>query len=64
MISAQEVEKFRAMYKKRFDVEITPEQAYELGTKLIRLFELVIMPSIESEFQKIQQRQNQKAGSN
>ena len=47
------------MYKKRFGKEITREEAYEKGVKLMRLVEIVYQPMTEAEYQKLQERRKQ-----
>ena len=47
------------MYKKRFGKEITREEAYEKGVKLMRLVEIVYQPMTESEYKQLQERRKE-----
>ena len=47
------------MYKKRFGKEITREEAYEKGVKLMRLVEIIYQPMTEAEYQKLLERRKQ-----
>ncbi|MEK9170774.1 MAG: hypothetical protein AAB789_00455 [Patescibacteria group bacterium] len=47
------------MYKKRFGKEITREEAYEKGVKLMRLVEIVYQPMTETEYKQLQERRKQ-----
>ena len=47
------------MYKKRFGKEITREEAYEKGVKLMRLVEIVYQPMTEAEYKQLQERRKE-----
>lgn len=57
MMSDDQIIKFQTLYKNRFGKEISREEAYEKGAKLIRLIELIYKPMTENEYQKVQERQ-------
>ena len=59
MLTDQDIEKFRGIYKTRFGKEITAEEADEKGSKLIRMVELIYQPMTEKEFQIVQERRKQ-----
>ncbi len=59
MLSNQQVEKFRMLYKNRFGKEISYEEAYEKGAKLIRLFEIIYQPMTEPEYNDLQRRREE-----
>ena len=44
MLSDKQVIKFQALYKNCFSREISREEAYEKGVKLIRLVKLIYKP--------------------
>lgn len=44
MLKKQQIEEFRKLYKSRFGVEISKEEAYERGTKLITLIKAIYKP--------------------
>jgi len=58
-LTDERIAKFQMLYKKRFGREISREEAYEKGAKLIRLVELVYKPMTESEYQQVQQRRRE-----
>ena len=47
------------MYKKRFGRELSREEAYEKGVKLMRLVEIVYQPMTETEYKQLQERRKQ-----
>lgn len=59
MLSEEEITKFQMLYKNRFGKEISREEAYESGVKLIRLVELVYKPMTEAEYQQLQKRRTE-----
>ena len=56
MLTENEVGKFQKLYKKRYGKEISREEAYEQGAKLIRLVELIYKPMTETEYKQLQER--------
>ena len=59
MLSDEQITKFQNLYKNRFGKDISREEAYEKGAKLIRLVQLVYKPMTESEYQQVQQRRRE-----
>ena len=59
MLSNEQVTKFQTLYKKRFGKEISREEAYEQGVKLIRLVELIYKPMTEAEYRELQERRRE-----
>ncbi len=56
MLSHEQITNFQALYKNRFGREISREEAYEKGAKLIRLVEIIYKPMTETEYQHVQER--------
>lgn len=56
MLSEEQITQFQILYRNRFDKEISREEAYEQGTKLMRLVELIYKPMTEAEYQQLQER--------
>jgi len=56
MLSDEQIKKFQALYKNRFGKEISREEAFEQGAKLIRLVELIYKPMTEKEYLALQER--------
>lgn len=59
MLSEEKVKSYQALYKSRFGKEISYEEAYEQGTKLLRLIELIYKPMTKVEYQELQERREQ-----
>ena len=59
MLSDEQITKFQALYKARFGKEISREEAYSQGAKLIRIVELIYKPMTEAEYQQLQERRLQ-----
>ncbi len=59
MLSHEQITKFQMLYKNRFGKEISREEAYEQGVKLIRLVELIYKPMTEAEYQQLQERRRE-----
>ena len=56
VISDKDIVHFQELYQKHFGKEISREEAYEKGIKLLRLMSLVYQPMTEKEFELIQER--------
>lgn len=56
MLTDEQIIKYQTLYKNRFGKDISREQAYEEGAKLIRLVELVYKPMTENEFKQVQKK--------
>ena len=59
MLSDEQITKFQALYKNRFGKEISREEAYEQGAKLIRLVELIYKPITENDYRLLQKRRQE-----
>lgn len=59
MLSYEQVTKFQTLYQNRFDKEISREEAYERGARLIRLVELIYKPMTKEEYQLLQERRRE-----
>lgn len=56
MLSDEQITKFQALYKNRFGKEISREDAFEQGVKLLRLVELIYKPMTEKDLELLKQR--------
>jgi len=54
MLSDEQITKYQMLYKNRFGKEISREEAYEQGVKLIRLIELIYRPMTKNEYKQLQ----------
>jgi hypothetical protein len=59
MLSDEQITKFQTLYKNRFGKEISREEAYEQGVKLMRLVELIYKPMTETEYKKLQEHRRE-----
>ncbi len=59
MLSDEMITKYQELIKKRFNREISREEALEQGTKLLRLVELVYKPMTEDELKLVQKRRRE-----
>lgn len=50
MISAEAAEEFKRMYFREYGMQLTDEQAMEMGTKLIRLIKVVFGSNLPKEW--------------
>ena len=54
VLTDADIEKFQALYRSEFGMEISAEEAYEKGIKLVRLMSAVYRPMAKEQFEKIQ----------
>jgi len=59
MISKKSLEKFKETYKKRFNIELSDQDALEKATKCLRLVELVYKPITLEEYENLQERRKE-----
>ena len=59
VLDSEQITKFQTLYKSRFGKEISREEAYEKGIKLMRLVEITYKPMTETEYQQLQERRRQ-----
>ncbi len=51
----EDISKFQTLYRSEFGMEISREDAYEKGIKLLRLMSIVYQPMTLNEYTHIQQ---------
>lgn len=59
MISKENLEKFKKIYRKRFNKEISDQDALESATKLVRLMEIIYKPMTQEEYDKVLKRREE-----
>jgi hypothetical protein len=65
MISKEILEKFKTLYKKKYDIDLTDEQTTQLANDLVNLMRVLLKPeskTVESETQQEERRQNETIG--
>ena len=60
-LTDQQVTKFQALYKARFNQEISREKAYDMGIKLVRMMQIIYKPMTVADFEELQERRRQTA---
>jgi hypothetical protein len=53
MISKEYLQKFKELYKKRFNKDLTDQEALEGATKLLRLIEIIYKPMTKAEAERL-----------
>jgi urease accessory protein UreF len=54
VLTDEDIAKFQTLYKEQFGKEISREDAYESGIKLLRLLSHVYQPMTKDEFETVQ----------
>lgn len=54
MLTKEQIEKFKAIYRKNFNKEISDVDAYEQGIKLITLMNHIYKPMTKEEYENTQ----------
>ncbi len=54
VLTDADIQKFQALYRSEFGMEISAEEAYEKGIKLVRLMSAVYRPMTKEQFERIQ----------
>ena len=56
-ISPEQLDKFRAIYRARFNIDLTPQEALEKAIPLLRLTQIVYQPMTEADLARVRTRQ-------
>ncbi len=56
MISEERLNKFKQIYKKRFNKDLSDQKALKKATRLLRLVEIVYKPMTQKEYNVLQKR--------
>ena len=60
ILDDEKIIQFQTLYRKHFGKELSREDVYEKGTKLLRLMSIVYKQMTEKEFNFIQERRKTK----
>lgn len=55
-VSPEQLEKFRAIYREQFGVELDPKEALEKAIALLQVMKHVYQPMTEADLQRVQER--------
>ena len=53
VLTDTDIQKFQALYRSEFGMEISAEEAYEKGIRLVRLMSAVYRPITKEQFERI-----------
>lgn len=56
-IAPEQLDKFRAIYRAKFNIDLTPQEALEKAIPLLRLMQIVYQPMTEADLARVQVRQ-------
>jgi len=59
MLTNQQITKFQAIYKARFNKDLSRDEALEKGIKLVRMMQLIYKPMTVTDYQRLQTRRKQ-----
>lgn len=57
-ISPEQLDAFRAIYRAKFDVELTPQEALEKAIALLTLMKAVYQPMTENDMAQVRERKS------
>ncbi|HOX10365.1 MAG TPA: hypothetical protein P5323_00170 [Candidatus Moranbacteria bacterium] len=57
MFTSEQIEKFQTIYKNRFGIEISRDEAFEKGVRLVRLVKLIYKPMTKQNYLELKKRQ-------
>lgn len=63
MLSDEKIRQFQLLWENRFGKKISREKAYEEGSKLCRLLELIFTPMNKKEYSQLQKRRKETVNS-
>ncbi len=55
-LTENQIQEFMRLWQNRFGREISRKEAFEQGTKLVRIMEIVYQPMTEQDYEIIQRR--------
>jgi len=59
MISKEHLEKYKALYRKKFGKDISDQEALDGATKLFNLVKAIYKPMIKSDYNALQKRRKE-----
>jgi hypothetical protein len=59
VLTDEQVLEFKYLYKERFGIELTDEEANEKGLKAVRLMKIIHKPMTQQEYELVKERQKQ-----
>lgn len=59
MISGEQLEEYKRIYKKEFGEDVSDQDALEQATKLLRLMQIIYKPMTQKDYNKLQERRKE-----
>jgi len=59
MISEKALKEFKTIYKKKFGIELSDQDALESANKLLNLVEIIYKPMTKEEYERVQKRREE-----
>jgi hypothetical protein len=59
MISEKALKEFKKIYKKKFDIDLSDQDALDSATKLLKLVEIVYKPITKEGYERVQKRREE-----
>lgn len=59
LLSNEQVVQIQKLYKEHFGKNISREEAYDSGSKLLRLFKLISQPITHEQYHQVQERRKE-----
>ena len=59
MISKEDLEKFKEIYRKQFGKDISDQKALESAIKLLTLMKIIYKPMTQEDFDRLQKRRRE-----
>lgn len=56
-ISPEQLDKFRVIYRAKFDIDLTPREALEKAIPLLRMMQITYQPMTEADLAHVRSRQ-------
>jgi hypothetical protein len=56
-ISPEQLDRFRAIYRAKFGIDLTPQEALEKAIPLLHLMQIVYQPMTEADLARVRARQ-------
>ncbi len=56
-ISPEQLDRFRAIYRAKFGIDLMPQEALEKAIPLLRLMQIVYQPMTEADLARVRARQ-------
>jgi hypothetical protein len=63
LLTDKQIAQFQVIYKARFGKSISRAEAYDMSAKLVRMMQIIYKPMAKADYDQLQERRRQTAGS-